>query len=271
MIAQLFEYQFLSNAVWASVLAAISCGIIGTYIVSKRIVFIAGGITHASFGGIGLGFFLGWNPIAGALGFSVLVALGIQYLSKHTNIREDSVIATLWAFGMALGVIFVYLTPGYTPNLMSFLFGSILTVSAVDLYMMLVVVFILGLFFILFFRSILYLSFDEDFARTKTRFVDLFSYILISLTALVIVVNIRVVGIILVLSLLTIPQNIANLFFEDFKQIMFASIGINLIGTLGGLWISYLYNIPSGATIIICLVALFVLAKMIELLLQKIF
>lgn len=269
MIEQILQYQFLSNAIIASVLTAIACGIIGTYIVSKRIVFIAGGITHASFGGIGIGFFLGINPIFSALVFAVLVALGIQYFSKSTNLREDSVIATLWAFGMALGILFVYITPGYTPNLMSYLFGNILTVSKIDIYLMLSVVIISILFFVFFYRSILYISFDEDFARTKTRKVSLFNYILISLTALIIVVNIRVVGIILVLSLISIPQNIANLYFHRFGDIIFASIGINLVATLGGLYISYEYNIPSGATIIILLVVLFILAKGVESRIKK--
>ncbi len=270
MIEQIFQYEFLSNAVWASILTAIACGIVGTYIVSKRIVFIAGGITHASFGGIGIGFFMGWNPILSALGFSVLVAWAIQYFSKRTNLREDSVIATLWALGMALGILFVYLTPGYTPNLMSYLFGSILTVSHFDLWLMLVVVAVIILFFIFFYRSILYISFDENFARTKTNYVNLFNYILISLTALVIVINIRVVGIILVLSLISIPQNTANLFFHRFQHIMWVSIGINLVATLTGLWISYQFNIPSGATIIIVLVVIFILAKVGELISKKI-
>ena len=259
---QFFQYEFLNNAILASILASISCGIIGTYIVAKRIVFIAGGITHASFGGIGIGFFMSWNPILSALGFAVLVAWGIQYLSKNSQIREDSVIATMWSLGMALGILFIYLTPGYAPNLMSYLFGSILTVSSTDLYLMLAVAIALLVFFGLFMRAIIFITFDQDFAHTKTKYVSLFNYLLITFTALVIVVNIRVVGIILVLSLLTIPQNIANIYYSDFKKIMFASVLISLLGTLGGLALSFIYNIPSGATIIISLVVLFIIAKL---------
>jgi zinc transport system permease protein len=264
MIESFFQYEFLNNAILASILASIACGIIGTYIVSKRIVFIAGGITHASFGGIGIGFFMAWNPILSALGFSVIVAWIIQYFSKRTEIREDSVIATLWSLGMAIGILFIYLTPGYAPNLMSYLFGSILTVSSSDLYLMLIVTISLLVFFLFFMRAIIFITFDQDFAQTKTSYVNLFNYLLITFTALVIVVNIRVVGIILVLSLLTIPQNIANIFFFDFKQIMWSSIVISLFGTLGGLAISFAYNIPSGATIIVTLVSIFILAKIYE-------
>lgn len=263
----IFAYDFLTNAVWASILVSVACGIIGTYIVAKRIVFIAGGITHASFGGIGIGFFMAWNPLLTALGFSVLVAWLIQYLSKKTDIREDSVIATMWSLGMALGILFIYLTPGYTPNLMSYLFGSLLTVSVEDLWLMLIITIALLVFFLLFMRAIIFITFDQDFAFTKTKHVTLFNYLLITFTALVIVISIRVVGIILVLSLLTIPQNIANIYFTDFRQIMWTSILISLLGTIGGLAISFALNVPSGATIIITLVVLFILAKLVDFLL----
>lgn len=261
-MGNIFAYDFLTNAIMASILVSIACGIIGTYIVSKRIVFIAGGITHASFGGIGIGFFMAWNPLLTALGFSVIVAWIIQYLSKKSQIREDSVIATMWSLGMALGILFIYLTPGYTPNLMSYLFGSLLTVSTADLWLMLGITFALFLFFVFFMRAIIFITFDQDFAFTKTKHVNLFNYLLITFTALVIVISIRVVGIILVLSLLTIPQNIANIYFTDFRQIMISSVAISLLGTIGGLAISFALNVPSGATIIITLVVLFILAKL---------
>ena len=133
---ELLAYDFFRNALLAALLAAISCGIIGTYIVSRRMVFISGGITHASFGGIGIGYYFGFNPILGAAGFAVLSALGIEYSSRRTEVREDSAIAILWALGMAIGIIFVFMTPGYAPNLMSYLFGNILTVSSIDILML---------------------------------------------------------------------------------------------------------------------------------------
>ena len=134
-IIELFSYDFFANAFWTSLFAAISCGIVGTYIVSRRIVFISGGITHASFGGIGIGYFLGLNPLLGAAVFAVFSGLGIQYFTQKGKLREDSSIAIWWSLGMAVGIIFIYLTPGYAPNLMSYLFGSILTVSTTEIWL----------------------------------------------------------------------------------------------------------------------------------------
>ncbi len=258
---ELLAYEFFRNALAAAVLAAISCGIIGTYIVSRRIVFISGGITHASFGGIGIGYFLGINPIVGAAVFAVLSALGIEYSSRKTEIREDSAIAIIWALGMAIGVIFVFMTPGYAPNLMSYLFGNILTVTATDLFMLLGLTFIILIFYILEYKNILYIAFDEEFARAMRLPVNMIKYVMIILIALTIVFNIRVVGIILVISLLTIPQTIANMFTNRFFNIMVLSVLIALLGTISGLILSYLFDIPSGAAIIFFLVVLFFLAR----------
>ena len=265
----LLAYDFFRNALVAALLAAISCGIIGTYIVSRRMVFISGGITHASFGGIGIGYYFGFNPIIGAAVFAVLSALGIEFSSRKTEIREDSAIAILWALGMAVGVIFVFMTPGYAPNLMSYLFGNILTVSTTDIILLLSLCFVILAFFILQFKNILYIAFDEEFARARRMPVSLIKYIMISLIALTIVFNIRVVGIILVISLLTIPQTIANMFVKRFYSIMVFSVLIALLGTLSGLTLSYIFDIPSGAAIIFFLVILFFLARILKIVLRK--
>ncbi|MWN77134.1 iron chelate uptake ABC transporter family permease subunit [Labilibaculum sp. A4] len=262
---ELFQYNFFLNAVGAAILASISCGIIGSYIVARRIVFISGGITHASFGGIGLAWYLGLNPVFGAAVFGVLSALGIEWISKKTDVRQDSVIGILWAFGMALGILFIYMTPGYAPNLMSFLFGNILTVGVLDLYLLLgLCVFTIAVFFFLL-RPILFVAFDEEFARTQKAPVQFLNYLLISLVALAIVLNIRVVGIILVISFLTIPQTIANMFTNDFKKMIFGSIAFGFLGSFIGLLVSYRINAPSGATIIFSFVILFVIAKLVQL------
>lgn len=258
---EIFRYQFLLKAMLAAIFTSVSCGIIGTYIVSKRIVFLSGGITHASFGGIGIGYFLGINPILGAAVFAVLTALGIELVTKKADIREDSVIGMWWSFGMAIGIIFIFITPGYAPNLMSYLFGSILTVTNLDLYMMLILNVIMVLFFLTFFKTILYVSFDPEYARTYRAPVQLINYILLGLVALTIVLNIRVMGIILIISLLTIPQTIANLFTRSFRNIIFVSILIALLGCFAGLFISYRYDIPSGASIIFTLVIMFIIAR----------
>lgn len=253
--------DFFRNALLASLLASITCGIIGTYIVSRRIVFISGGITHASFGGIGMGYYMGFDPILGAVLFGIFSALGIEFFTRKADLREDSAIAMLWALGMALGIIFIFLTPGYAPNLMSYLFGNILTVSMTDLmFLTLLTVGIIS-FFVLFYRMILFISFDEEYALTNNTPVRLFNMILICLVALTIVLNIRVVGIILVMSLLTIPQAISNLFTRYFHKMIFLSIFFGFAGSMTGLVFSYLYDIPSGAAIIFTLVLMYGIAK----------
>jgi zinc transport system permease protein len=224
-------------------------------------VFISGGITHASFGGIGLGYFLGIHPMLGAAIFSILSAFGIRLVSKKTDIREDSAIGVLWSLGMAVGIIFIYLTPGYAPNLMSYLFGSILSVTVTDLTIMGILAVVTLLLFLLFYRTILFISFDEEFARSHKAPVETFNYLMLMLVALVIVINIRVAGIILVISYLTIPQSTANLFVNDLKKIILLSIGISFAGSLAGLAVSFYWNIPSGATIIFVFVLIFTLAR----------
>lgn len=258
---EIFKYTFINHALIASLLSSIICGVLGTYIVSKRMVFISGGITHASFGGIGMAFYLGLPPFIGATVFALLSAVGIEWISKKGNVRNDSSIGILWSLGMAIGIIFVYITPGFTPNLMSYLFGSILTVSNTELLFMSILTLITVLFFTVFYRPILYISFDEGFARSQKAPVNLINYLLILLIALGIVINIRIAGIILVMSMLTLPQNTANLFTTNFKTIMIASILISLAGTLTGLAGSFWLGIPSGATIIFVLTIIFFIAK----------
>ncbi|NCA84749.1 MAG: metal ABC transporter permease [Clostridia bacterium] len=260
---ELFDLLFFRNALLAALLASVSCGIIGTSIVSRRMVFISGGITHASFGGIGIGYFFGFSPIVGAIFFGVLSALGIEYMSKKTEVREDSVIAILWSLGMATGIIFVFLTPGYSANLMSYLFGNILTVSQLNLRLLLALSLLVIVVFSLFFKTILFVAFDENFARAIRLPVDAINYLLITLVALTIVLNIRVAGIILVLSLLTIPQTIANLFTHNFKTMIFLSILTGMIGSFAGLLLSWFFDIPSGATIIFFLVLIYLLARIV--------
>ncbi len=246
--------------------ASITAGYAGTYIVTRKMVFLSGGITHASFGGIGIGNFAGINPVAGAAVFGVLSALGIEYLSINHKIREDSAIGILWAFGMATGLIFIYLTPGYAPNLMSYLFGSILTVTNADIIALGIMSVILCIYFGVFYRTILYTSFDESFARTYFPYVNVFKYITTALIALTIVLNIRMAGVILVLSLLTLPPNIAMLFTRTYSGIILLSILTGFAGAATGYIISYYAGIPVGATIIFTLVIIWIILKTILLL-----
>ena len=261
METSIFQYGFIIKGLLGAIFASITAGLAGTYVVSKRMVFLSGGITHASFGGIGIGYFLGINPVIGAAVFGILSALGVEYLSVKQRIREDSAIGILWAFGMAIGIIFIYLTPGYTPNLMSYLFGSILTVSNADIIALGAMSVILILYFGIFYRTILYISFDEVFARTYSSYVDVFKYITTSLIALTIVLNIRMAGVVLVISLLTIPPNIAMLFTKVYFKIVVWSVLAGFIGTATGYVISYYAGIPVGATIIFTLVIIWVVVK----------
>lgn len=257
----LLHYAFFQNALLGSLLTAIACGIVGTYIVARRLVFISGGITHASFGGLGLGFYLHTNPVLMAMVFAVLSAFGVEWMSKKQGVREDSAIAGFWALGMALGVIFIFLTPGYAPNLSAFLFGNILTISYADIAWIAGLVVLLILVFSLFFKEIIYVSFDGDFALTQRLPVKAIEYVMMFFVSVTIVLSIRLVGIMLLMSLLTLPQMTVNLFTSNFRKIIFGSIGIGFLSCVAGLVLSYFLNVPSGAFIILVLVVIFLVLK----------
>lgn len=261
-IVELFQYTFFQHALLGSLFASIACGIIGTYIVTRRLVFISGGITHASFGGIGLGLYTGISPLLSAAVFSVLSAFGVEWLSKRKDMREDSAIAVFWTFGMAVGIIFSFLAPGFTPDLSAFLFGNILTITPTDIYMLATLSILLILFFTLFLNPIVCIAFDREFARSQRIPVALFEYLLMMFIALTIVSCLRMVGIVLAISLLTLPQMTANLFTHSFKRIIWLSVFIGYLGCLGGLFISYQLQVPSGAAIIFFSILIYTLCKM---------
>jgi zinc transport system permease protein len=269
MEGTIFQYDFIIKGLLGALFASITAGLAGTYVVSRRMVFLSGGITHASFGGIGIGYFTGINPIIGAAVFGILSALGIEYMAVKQKIREDSAIGIMWAFGMAVGIIFIYLTPGYTPNLMSYLFGSILTVTNADILALGVLSVVLIMYFGIFYRTILYISFDETYARTYSSYVDVIKYLTTALMALTIVLNIRMAGVVLVISLLTIPPNIAMLFTKIYSKIIIGSIIAGFIGTAAGYTISYFVGIPDGATIIFTLVIIWIILKLMKQLITK--
>lgn len=263
-ILELFDYAFFRNALIGSFFASIATGIIGTYIVTRRLVFISGGITHTSLGGLGIGFYMGWNPILSAIIFSILSAFGIKWLSDKQNVREDSAIAVFWSFGMAIGIILTFLTPGFAPNLSEYLFGNILTISTTDIGMLVGLSVLLILFFGIFYRNIVSVSFDVQFAKTRripTRFIE---YTMMLFIAITIVLSIRLVGIVLLLSLITIPQMTANIFTVNYARIIFVSAGISFVACVAGLLLSYYLNVPSGAFIIFVLILLFVIGKVVR-------
>lgn len=260
-MTELLQYTFFQHALLGSLFASIACGIIGTYIVTRRLVFISGGITHASFGGIGIGLYSGVSPLLTAALFSILSAFGVEWLSKRSDMREDSAIAVFWTFGMAIGIIFSFLAPGFTPDLSSFLFGNILTITRTDILLLALLSIALAVFFSLFLRPIIAIAFDREFARSQRMPVVAFEYILMMFIALTIVSCLRMVGIVLAISLLTLPQMTANLFTHSFKRIIFLSIALGYISCLGGLLLSYQLQVPSGAAIIFVSILIYAAAK----------
>lgn len=258
---ELLQYTFFQHALIGSLLASIACGLIGTYIVTRRLVFISGGLTHASFGGIGLGLYTGISPILSAALFAVLSAFGVEWLSKRKDMREDSAIAVFWTLGMALGIMFTFLSPGFAPDLSAYLFGNILTITWSDIALLGGLAVLLILFFALYLHPIIYVAFDREFARSQGIPVQVFEYVLMMFIALTIVACLRMVGIVLVISLLTVPQMTANLFSHRFHRIIWLSIGIGYLSCLGGLMISFYLNVPSGASIIFFSIIIYAICK----------
>ncbi len=268
MIDALLHYPFMQNAFVAGILAAIACGIIGTYVVVKRMVFISGGISHASFGGIGIGYYLAqyisWmTPVYGALIFTLFSAIGMGAFIRRTRLSEDTTIGIMWAVGMAIGIIFIGLTPGYTPDLTGYLFGSILTVSTPNLVMMGVLDAIIIIVVLLLYKEFLAISFDQEFGTALGLPTQRLYLILLCLIALTVVLLIRVVGIILIIALLTIPAATARQHTHNLKKMMLLSIAFGIAAVLGGLWLSYEMDLASGATIILLSTAIFAASTVI--------
>ncbi len=258
-------YDFLFDSLVAALLSGIACGIVGTYIISRRMVFLCGGITHASFGGIGIAYHFGLNPIGGALVFAVLSALGIEWASAKGRIREDSAIGIVWSVGMALGLLFIFATPGYAPNLMSFLFGDILTVSSSNIVALAVLVGVLLLVMLLFSRPIIYSSFDREFARSQGVRADLILTLMTILTSVAIVLSIRIVGIVLLLSLVTIPPVIAGCFTKSYTRIALLASIFAALGNVFGIYVAWKMDFPVGATTIILLAIALFIVKLLTL------
>ena len=245
------QFDFMRNALLAGILVSISCGIIGTLVVVNRIVFISGGIAHAAYGGIGISYFFKFSPVLGAILFSIFSAMGMGMLQRRLRERADTLIGVMWAMGMAIGIIFIDLTPGYKADLMSYLFGSILAVPRADLWgMVLIDGLILG-FVILFYKELLAISFDETFATIRNLPVELIYLLLMAAIALTVGMMMKVVGLIMVIALLTIPAAISGQLVKDMRAMMAIASLLGMVFTTTGLWLSYSLNLTSGATIIL--------------------
>lgn len=264
MIENIFQYQFMQRAFIAAVLVSIACGIVGTYVVIKRIVSLSGAISHAAFGGVGLGYFLGVNPVLAAIPFSIVSAMGIGTIRDRVKVSEDTAIGILWSLGMAIGIIFINLTPGNAPDLFSYLFGSILTIDNSDLYIMFILDLIIIVTVFLFQREFLAISFDEEFSKVLGVPTEFIYMLLLSLVALSVVVLIKVVGVILIIALLSIPAAISKQFTYDIKKLMLFSVITGIILTVVGLLLSYIFNLASGATIILVLGIAFTVVSLVK-------
>lgn len=264
--ADILRYEYLANALLAAIFAGITCGIVGTYIVSRRMVFLCGGITHASFGGLGIALYMGINPIVGALVFAILSAIGVEWASDKGRMREDSAIGIIWSIGMAIGALFMSLTPGYTSgDLASYMFGSIITVTEQDITMLGILTALCIIGAILLSRQIMYVAFDRTFSSSQGIATRLISYVMSVIVAITIVMAIRIMGIVLLLSLFTIPVVTANSLSKSYTTItLWASI-IGVVGAVLGLIMSYNWEVPPGVSIIFTLTIALIGAKLLSL------
>lgn len=256
----ILDYGFFRNALMAVVLLSVASAVIGTYIISRRLVSISGGVTHACFGGLGLGYYLSLNPVAMAALFAIASSLGVQWMSARHRVREDSAIAVIWALGMAIGTLFIFLTPGYVPELNSFLFGNILTVTRGDLWAFLIYTLVLIGFMVAMYRKIVICAFDPDFARVKGLPVTFVTTAMTVLVAVCIVLTIRLVGVMLLMSMLALPQMTAEVFVKRFGSIMRLSIAISLSCSLAGLLLATVINVPCSALIVLTMAGVYMTA-----------
>ena len=257
MFKAFFEYEFIQNAVIASFIASIIGGIVGVIIVEKKLVMMTGGIAHTSYGGVGLSFLLGIQPIIGAFVFSIGAALGIGTIKNRSTAYTDVVIAMFWSLGMALGVLFIGLTPGYPPQVTTYLFGNILTVTRFDLILMAVLTLIVVVVVVVFYQDWKAHLFDQEFTKIMQKRTKLLENVIMILLALTVVVLIRVVGIILVIALLSVPAAASSYLTGKLHLRMIYSMMISFAFIFTGLIISYYTDLSTGAIIVFAAVIMF--------------
>lgn len=269
--ADIFEYSYLANALLAAIFAGVMCGIVGTYVVARRMVFLCGGITHASFGGLGIALWAGINPICGAMAFALLSSMGIEWVSDRGKIREDSAIGIMWSIGMAVGALFMSLTPGYTSgDLASYMFGSIVTVTSADVAMLGIFSLVCVVGCLLWWRQVMYLAFDREFAASQGIAAHVIAYILMGIVAIAIVLAIRIMGIVLLLSLFTMPAVAANTLTKSYARITLWASVIATLSAVAGLVASYYWEIPPGTCIIFILSFVLIAVKLLSLRSKKV-
>lgn len=256
---ELLGYGFFRNALLGLLMLSVTAGILGCYVVTRRLVSITGGITHACFGGLGLGYFLGVPPLWPAALFAVGSALGVQWMGRSGRIREDSAIAVVWAAGMAIGVTFVFLTPGAVPELNSFLFGNVLTITEGALLRLLLFTAALAAYQTIFFKKITICAFDPDFARVSGLNAAAINGIMMVFVAIGIVLMINCVGIMLLMSMLTLPAMVAERFSSRLSTMIPVSVAVSMAGCMAGLLLSSIINVPASAMIVATQVVIYAL------------
>jgi zinc transport system permease protein len=258
------EQSFMQNAVIIGLLASVACGVMGTYVVVRRIVFISGGISHTVLGGMGVAYYYGYNPLHGAVVSALVAALVIGFVSLHYHQYEDTLIGALWAVGMAVGVLFIYKTPGYNVDLMSYLFGNILMVEKESVRLLAYLDALIIVAVVLFYKRFLAVCFDEEYTQLQGVGVVSTYLLLLCLIALTVVILIQVVGIILVIALLTLPAATARYYTHNLVQMMILASILGTVFTTSGLIISYQPNLPAGATIIVIAGVAYLLATILK-------
>lgn len=274
---EIFNYAFMRNALIVGILSSICCGIIGTYIVNKKMVFISSSISHASYGGIGIGVYLIYffklplnDPLIFGLIFSILSGVLILILKDFFGVNGDLGIGIMMSFGMAIGIIFSFMTPGYQADMSTYLFGNILLSNSTNIISLLILDIITIIFFVIFYKAIVYSSFDENFYKLYGVPVKFVNYFMIIIISSAIIINIKTIGIILIISILTIPQATAAIIARKYSVIIYLSILFSFLGILFGLLFSYIFNIPSGPAIIVALIVIMLIVKIGDFLKDKI-
>lgn len=265
----LVEHRFLQIALLAGLLASVGCGVMGTFVVVKRIAFLAGGIAHTVLAGMGAAVYFEWDPMLGALCSALVAALLIGLIRLHWRTQEDTLIGALWAIGMAVGILFISQAPGYSGDLMGYLFGNILLVSTRDLWMMAGLDAVLLLVLVLYYRQFLAVSFDEEFARLRGVPIQFFYLLLLCLIAITVVLLIQVVGLILVIALLTLPAAISGQYFHSLSAMMLVAVVLGMAFTTGGLALAYGPDLPVGPSIILLAAGVYVVSTLHARLRQK--
>ncbi len=270
------QYTFLQNALLSGILASVSCGIIGTYVVVRRISYLAGAIAHTVLAGLGVANYIRivydikWLlPMHGALISALIASLIVGWVSLKSKEREDTVIGAIWAIGMAVGILFIFKTPGYNQELMSYLFGNILMVRSADIWLIALLDIAIVIGGVLFLNRLRAVCFDEEFARVRGINVEFWYLFLLVMTALTVVIMVSIVGIVLVIALLTLPAAIAGRFAKNLFQMMMISVVLSMFFTTGGIALSYQPNLPPGATIILVAGSCYLLVNLFGRLVSK--